>query len=111
MMFIDQALFAGVPSHGKCPTTHICFYRRRTMKRTSIAALVAALLCAVLAAAQDSPQVPKPAPELQKLNYFNGTWKMEGDMKPSPFGPGGKFTGTEHNEWMAGKFFLVSHST
>src|SRR5437660_12393639 len=35
---------------------------------------------------------------------------MEGDMKPSPFGPGGKFTATEHNEWMPGGFFLVSHS-
>lgn len=26
-------------------------------------------------------------------------------------GPGGKFTGTEHVEWMPGGFFLVSHST
>ncbi len=31
-------------------------------------------------------------------------------MKPSPFGPGGKITSKDHNEWMPGGFFLVSHS-
>ena len=81
------------------------------MKRISIAALVAALLCAVLSAAQNSPQMPKPGPELEKLKYFLGTWKMEGDMKPNPMGPGGKFTATEHNEWMPGGFFVVGHSS
>ena len=80
------------------------------MKRTSIAALVAALLCAVFSAAQNPPQMPKPGPELEKLKYFLGTWKMEGDMKPNPMGPGGKFTATEHNEWMPGGFFVVGHS-
>jgi hypothetical protein len=55
-------------------------------------------------------QAPKPGPELKKLEYFVGTWSSEGEMKPSPFGPGGKFTGTEQIEWMDGDFFLVGHA-
>src|SRR6267142_1156347 len=55
-------------------------------------------------------QAPKPAPELKKLDYFVGNWSSEADMKPSPFGPGGKFTGTDHLEWMEGGFFLAGHS-
>jgi hypothetical protein len=54
--------------------------------------------------------MPKPAPELKNLEYFNGTWTMEGDIKPGPMGPGGKFNGSERNEWMEGNFFLVTHS-
>jgi hypothetical protein len=53
--------------------------------------------------------MPKPAPENQKLHYFIGEWKSEGDMKPNPMGPGGKFTATDHNQ-MLGDFFLVMHS-
>src|SRR5262249_49570070 len=56
------------------------------------------------------PPMPTPAPELKKLDYFSGNWKLEGDAKPGPMGPGGKFSGMEHNEWMKGGFFLVSHS-
>jgi hypothetical protein len=51
-----------------------------------------------------------PAPELKKLEYFAGNWISEGDMKPSPMGPGGKMTMTEHNRWMDGGFFLTLHS-
>ncbi len=52
----------------------------------------------------------KPAPELKKVEYFAGTWTSEGDMTPSPKGPGGKMTMTEHNQWMDGGFFLMMHS-
>lgn len=55
-------------------------------------------------------EAPKPAPELQKLDYFAGTWFAEGEVKPGPVGPGGKFTGTNRVEWMDGAFFLVTHS-
>ena len=34
-----------------------------------------------------------------------------GGMQPGPMGPGGKFTGTEHNEMGLGGFFMVGHST
>jgi hypothetical protein len=53
---------------------------------------------------------PKPGLEHQKLAYFAGTWESEGDMKPSAFGPGGKFTYTQICEWFDGNFALVCHS-
>ncbi|HEY7401944.1 MAG TPA: DUF1579 family protein [Candidatus Angelobacter sp.] len=81
------------------------------MKRASIFALLAVICAAMFASAQQPPAPPKPAPELAKLNYFLGDWKVEGDAKPSPMGPGGKFTGTSRNEWMPGKFFIVLHTT
>jgi hypothetical protein len=77
------------------------------MKRESALVIVLVLISVALAAAQGPPQ---PGPELKKLDYFAGTWRLEGDLKPSPFGPGGKFTGTENNEWGLGGFFLMSHS-
>jgi Protein of unknown function (DUF1579) len=85
------------------------------MKRLSYARLVIALVvtfagASLVAAAQTPEQPPKPSPEVKKLDYFSGNWKSEGDLKPSPFGPGGKFSATEHNEWMQGGFFLLSHS-
>jgi len=55
-------------------------------------------------------QMPKPAPELKKLDYFVGTWKTEADMKASPYGPGGKMTSTDHVEWMQGNFFMLIHT-
>jgi hypothetical protein len=81
------------------------------MKRALVIALVAVLACVALAAAQGPPPKPTPAPEVKKLDYFAGTWKSEGELKPGPFGPGGKLSGVDHNEWMAGHFFLVFHST
>jgi hypothetical protein len=54
--------------------------------------------------------MPKPAPELKKVEYFAGTWTSEGDLKPSPMGPGGKMTMTERNQWMDGGFFLTMFS-
>lgn len=52
-----------------------------------------------------------PAPELKKLDYFAGSWKVDADMKASPYGPGGKITGMDKCEWMQGNYFLVIHST
>jgi len=56
-------------------------------------------------------ETPKPAPELRTLDYFAGTWATEGEIKQGAMGSGGKFTGTNHVQWMAGGFFLVTHST
>ena len=80
------------------------------MKRVTITLLVVLLFSAVFAAAQNPPQMPKPGPEQKNLDYFAGNWSITGDVKAGPMGPGGKFTGTEHIEWMPGGFFLVSHS-
>jgi len=71
-------------------------------------AVVALLICSVGLVAQ-APTMPKPGPEQARLKYFVGDWKTEGDMKPSPMGPGGKFTSTDHNT-MLGDFFLLMQS-
>lgn len=64
----------------------------------------------VLAVASTAQEMPKPGPELKKLEMFAGSWTMEGDMKPGAMGPGGKTTQTEKCEWMEGGFFLVCHT-
>ena len=77
------------------------------MKKAPALALIAVCVFAAAAAAQAPP---KPGPELQKLQYLVGTWRSEADLKPSSFGPGGKFITTDHFEWMDGGFYLVNHS-
>lgn len=69
--------------------------------------LAAGLVLTVAAMAQESS--PKPAPEHKKLEMLAGSWSLEGDVKPSPMGPGGKVTETEKCEWMEGGFFLICH--
>jgi hypothetical protein len=79
------------------------------MKRFSTILLSALLLSTLFAMAQ-APQMPKPGAEQKNLNFMAGNWKVEGDLKAGAMGPGGKFAGTEHIEWMPGGFFLVSHT-
>ncbi len=78
------------------------------MKRASKILLLSTLVFAAAAVFAQGP--PSPSPEVKKLDYFVGTWAIEGDFKPGPMGPGGKFTGTDHIEWMDGGFFIVLHS-
>lgn len=73
------------------------------------AVLVFSLLFVPAGSAQ--MQMPKPGPELKKLDYFLGNWTCDGDMKPGAMGPGGKSTMTENSKWMDGGFFVVAHST
>jgi hypothetical protein len=54
--------------------------------------------------------MPKPGPEHKKLDMFVGSWALEGDMKASSMGPGGKMTESEKCEWMDGGFFLLCHT-
>ena len=63
-----------------------------------------------LGVAQAPAGPPKPGPEHEKLAYFAGKWESEADMKPSTFGPGGKFTYTQNCEWFEGNFAVVCHS-
>jgi hypothetical protein len=70
--------------------------------------LILTCVGAVLGQAPAGP--PKPGPEHQKLAYFAGKWSAEGDSKPNPFGPAGKFTFTQNCEWFEGGFALVCHS-
>ena len=43
---------------------------------------------------QKPPEMPKPSPEMAKLDFFEGTWTCEGKMNDSPMGPGGKMSST-----------------
>lgn len=72
--------------------------------------LAAALLVAAGAEADETAGPPKPGPEHKKLGYFVGDWRTEGEMKPGPMGPGGKFTATDKCEWFEGGFAVVCRS-
>ena len=80
------------------------------MHRISLSVLIA--FCVMLFAINSVAQmpVPKPAPELGKLDYLAGKWVSEGDMKPGPMGPGGKIVSDDESHWQEGKFFLVMNS-
>jgi hypothetical protein len=80
------------------------------MKHLKLAILTTAGLLTAAAAAQAQEkkmEAPKPAPEVKNLSYFAGSWHSEGEMKPGPWGPGGKFSGESHCSWMQGGFFMV----
>ena len=68
-----------------------------------------AVMVANVALAQGPPPPPKPGPEQQRLHYFVGQWKNEGEMKASPWGPAGKFSSMDEAH-MLGDFFLVTNS-
>lgn len=69
------------------------------------------VLVIVLLAGSAWAQLPeKPGPEVKKLDYFVGTWTAEGTIPLGPWGAGGKFSVTHTNEWVAGSFFLETHS-
>jgi hypothetical protein len=55
---------------------------------------------------QAQPQAPKPDPEVRKLHAMVGHWTYEGEYKPGPLGPGGKFTGEDNCQMILGGFFL-----
>ena len=51
----------------------------------------------------------KPGPEHQRLAYFLGKWTTEGEMKPSPMGPGGRLL-HRHLRVVRGRFAVVCRS-
>jgi hypothetical protein len=53
---------------------------------------------------------PKPSDELKKLDYFIGTWTLEGEFKSGILGPAEKVSGSDRYEWMEGGYFLAGHS-
>jgi len=80
------------------------------MKRFSLTTMFLCMTFLLVLSAQAQMEASKPGPELKKLDYLSGTWTMEGDTKPGPMGPGGKWSMSEQNQWMDGGFFLVSRS-
>ena len=81
--------------------------------QTNLKAILALVLvsfgAATVAAAQAAP-AQKPGPEHQRLGYFVGRWKAEGEIKPGPMGAGGKVTATDSCEWFDGKFSVICRS-
>jgi len=64
----------------------------------------------VQAAAAQAGEGPRPGPEHQRLAYFVGKWKAEGEIKPGPMGPGGKMTSTDNCEWFEGHYSVICRS-
>jgi hypothetical protein len=80
------------------------------MKRAIAMLALCAAFFAVSSGAQDTQGPPKPGPEVKRLGFGVGTWKIEGDSKPFGGMPGGKMTTTQKCEWQSGGFFLICHS-
>jgi Protein of unknown function (DUF1579) len=81
--------------------------------RPVIHALAAATLASVVslhAAAAQGGAPSKPGPENERLGYFVGKWSAEGEMKPGPMGPGGKFMTTDNCEWFEGHYSVICRS-
>ena len=81
------------------------------LKRGSMVLGVAlTLISGVLVEAHQLTGTPQPSFEHKKLGVFVGTWEDKAEMKPSPFGPGGKMSLTETCEWFTGGFSIVCHA-
>ena len=74
------------------------------MIRTS-AVLFLLVFCFATVVHAQAP-APKPDPELKKLHALVGHWTYEGEYKPGPLGPGGKYTGEMTYQMILGGFFL-----
>ena len=74
-----------------------------------IFAVLVLVTWATAAATQTPPQARNPGLERQRLAYFIGTWRIEGEVRQSIFGPAGKFSGSLRHEWILGRFFYITH--
>lgn len=66
-----------------------------------------ALASGAVAVLAQAPPPPKPGPEHKVLEYYVGKWTGQGELKPGPFGQGGKVTSTDTCEWFAGGFQVI----
>jgi hypothetical protein len=71
------------------------------MRRT-FSALATALLLQAGLVAQD---IPKPAPEMSQIAFFEGNWTCQGKMMESPLGPAGEGQSTVEVKKDLGNFF------
>jgi hypothetical protein len=56
--------------------------------------LIAAGVLLLTAAHAASQEMPKPSPEMAKLDFFEGNWACEGKINENPMGPAGKLSST-----------------
>ncbi len=80
------------------------------VRRIVLMVWAGAVVSCTAAMAQAPANRPVPGPEHKRLGYFVGQWAGEGELKPSPFGSGGKMTWSETCEWFAGDFAAVCRS-
>jgi hypothetical protein len=76
---------------------------------TFIFAVTFLVVLASTTGAQNAPPVGR-APEYEKLTYFVGNWKTDGEIKPGPYSPGGTFVSNDHAEWMDGGRFVIGRA-
>lgn len=78
------------------------------------ATLARIAVCLVVVAgvqlAAQAPPAQTPTAEHKRLGYFVGRWTTEGEVKPSPMGPGGRITGTDNCTWFQGGFAVVCNT-
>ena len=55
--------------------------------------------------------VPKPDPEVKRLQVLVGHWTFKGEFKAGPLGSGGKATGDWTSQMILGGFFLQGQLT
>ena len=58
------------------------------------ASIAAGLMLMTASPVWSQPPMPKPAPEMSQLDFFEGTWNCQGKTNASPFGPAGTMTST-----------------
>ncbi len=73
----------------------------------SISSFAQAPTASPIATTPAAAQQPKPGSEVQRLAYYLGTWRGEGETKGGPFGPAGKLSSTMTCDWFSGGFHLV----
>ena len=78
---------------------------------TRITLLLFLLIVCITTALQAQAPAPKPDPEVKKLHAGVGHWAFEGEFKPGPLGPGGKFTGEDNCRMILGGFFFQCQLT
>jgi Protein of unknown function (DUF1579) len=66
-----------------------------------------ALSISSFAQAPTASPIATTPPEVQRLAYYLGTWRGEGETKSGPFGSAGKLSSTMTCDWFAGDFHLV----
>ena len=75
--------------------------------------LVIVCICSLALSISSFAQAPTASPiattppEVQRLAYYLGAWKGEGETKGGPFGPAGKLSSAITCDWFAGGFHLV----
>jgi len=81
------------------------------MKKIAILCLLLIVGSVSVVQAQAPATAPKPDPELKKLTVWVGHWTYEGEIKPGPLGPGGKFTGEYDGKMILGGFVFQGRWT